>query len=110
MHHHHHHPSPQGPTPYISAEDHAKLQLHIEQYQREAAAAAAAAAGGMALVSAKSEPNLLSLSADRDKSLAAAPIKPPSNSKLYATCFICHKQLSNQYNLRVHLETHQNVR
>lgn len=33
-----------------------------------------------------------------------------SNSKLYATCFICHKQLSNQYNLRVHLETHQNVR
>lgn len=32
------------------------------------------------------------------------------NSKLYATCFICHKQLSNQYNLRVHLETHQNVR
>lgn len=34
----------------------------------------------------------------------------PANSKLYATCFICHKQLSNQYNLRVHLETHQNVR
>lgn len=33
-----------------------------------------------------------------------------ANSKLYATCFICHKQLSNQYNLRVHLETHQNVR
>lgn len=33
-----------------------------------------------------------------------------SNSKIYATCFICHKQLSNQYNLRVHLETHQNVR
>ncbi|XP_017052048.1 protein abrupt [Drosophila ficusphila] len=115
MHHHHQqqHPGSGVPaTPYISAEDHAKLQLHIEQYQREAAAAAAAAAaGGMALVSAKSEPNLLSLSADRDKSLAAAsPIKPPSNSKLYATCFICHKQLSNQYNLRVHLETHQNVR
>ncbi|XP_016999364.3 protein abrupt [Drosophila takahashii] len=117
MHHHHHHQQQQqqhhhpqpGPTPYISAEDHAKLQLHIEQYQREAAAAAAAASG-MALVSAKSEPNLLSLSADRDKSLATAPIKPPSNSKLYATCFICHKQLSNQYNLRVHLETHQNVR
>ncbi|EDS38394.1 conserved hypothetical protein [Culex quinquefasciatus] len=34
--------------------------------------------------------------------------KPPT--KLYATCFICNKQLSNQYNLRVHLETHQNVR
>ena len=49
-----------------------------------------------------------------DKSLAAATaaaLTPkPSNSKLYATCFICHKQLSNQYNLRVHLETHQNVR
>ncbi|XP_022216929.2 uncharacterized protein LOC111070577 [Drosophila obscura] len=103
-----HHTQAVASTPYISAEDHAKLQLHIEQYQREAAAAAAA--GGMALVSAKSEPNLLSLSADREKQLASAPIKPPSNSKLYATCFICHKQLSNQYNLRVHLETHQNVR
>lgn len=34
----------------------------------------------------------------------------PTSSKLYATCFICHKQLSNQYNLRVHLETHQNIR
>lgn len=31
------------------------------------------------------------------------------NSKLYATCFVCGKQLSNQYNLRVHLETHQNI-
>lgn len=40
--------------------------------------------------------------------LAPAPKTP--NSKIYATCFICHKQLSNQYNLRVHLETHQNVR
>lgn len=38
------------------------------------------------------------------------PNPKPTNSKLYATCFICHKQLSNQYNLRVHLETHQNVR
>ncbi|XP_034481700.1 B-cell CLL/lymphoma 6 member B protein [Drosophila innubila] len=94
-------------TPYITPEDHAKLQQHIEQYaacQREAAAAAAAAAGQM--VSAKSEPNLLSLAAEK----MATPSKPPSNSKLYATCFICHKQLSNQYNLRVHLETHQNVR
>lgn len=50
------------------------------------------------------------------KSLASTPTPPcpmtpkQSNSKLYATCFICHKQLSNQYNLRVHLETHQNVR
>lgn len=42
---------------------------------------------------------------------APCPInQKQSNSKLYATCFICHKQLSNQYNLRVHLETHQNVR
>lgn len=38
------------------------------------------------------------------------PQTKTANSKLYATCFICHKQLSNQYNLRVHLETHQNVR
>ncbi|XP_059613666.1 uncharacterized protein LOC132259874 [Phlebotomus argentipes] len=44
-----------------------------------------------------------------EKSIASA-ISKPGNSKLYATCFICHKQLSNQYNLRVHLETHQNVR
>ncbi|EDV97479.1 B-cell CLL/lymphoma 6 member B protein [Drosophila grimshawi] len=91
--------------PYITPEDHVKLQQHIEQYaacQREAAAAAAAGQ----LISAKSEPNLLSLSAEK----LPTPSKPPSNSKLYATCFICHKQLSNQYNLRVHLETHQNVR
>lgn len=91
--------------PYITPEDHVKLQQHIEQYaacQREAAAAAAAGQ----LISAKSEPNLLSLSAEK----MVTPNKPPSNSKLYATCFICHKQLSNQYNLRVHLETHQNVR
>lgn len=33
----------------------------------------------------------------------------PSQSKVYATCYVCGKQLSNQYNLRVHLETHQNV-
>lgn len=44
-----------------------------------------------------------------EKSLNAAAVKT-ANSKLYAKCFICHKQLSNQYNLRVHLETHQNVR
>ncbi|EDW70064.1 protein bric-a-brac 2 [Drosophila virilis] len=96
-----HHASP----PYITPEDHVKLQQHIEQYaacQREAAAAAAAGQ----LISAKSEPNLLSLSAEK----MPTANKPPSNSKLYATCFICHKQLSNQYNLRVHLETHQNVR
>lgn len=38
-----------------------------------------------------------------------APTKIP-NSKLFAKCFICSKLLSNQYNLRVHLETHQNMR
>lgn len=46
-----------------------------------------------------------------DKTAESIVSTPKSaNSKLYATCFICHKQLSNQYNLRVHLETHQNVR
>jgi hypothetical protein len=39
----------------------------------------------------------------------ATPTKIP-NSKLFAKCFICSKLLSNQYNLRVHLETHQNMR
>ncbi|XP_077293927.1 uncharacterized protein LOC143916617 [Arctopsyche grandis] len=33
-----------------------------------------------------------------------------NTAKLYATCYVCHKRLSNQYNLRVHLETHQNAR
>lgn len=40
----------------------------------------------------------------------AAAMPKASNPKLYATCFICNKKLSNQYNLRVHLETHQNMR
>lgn len=39
----------------------------------------------------------------------STPTKIP-NSKLFAKCFICNKLLSNQYNLRVHLETHQNMR
>lgn len=51
------------------------------------------------------------LISELDKTIGSVGIPPKaSNSKLYATCFICHKQLSNQYNLRVHLETHQNVR
>lgn len=51
------------------------------------------------------------LISELDKTIQSVGIPPKaSNSKLYATCFICHKQLSNQYNLRVHLETHQNVR
>nr|CAD7196766.1 unnamed protein product [Timema douglasi] len=32
-----------------------------------------------------------------------------TTSKLFATCLVCGKQLSNQYNLRVHMETHQNL-
>lgn len=40
---------------------------------------------------------------------SGTPTKIP-NSKLFAKCFICSKLLSNQYNLRVHLETHQNMR
>ncbi|XP_054257212.1 longitudinals lacking protein, isoforms H/M/V-like [Macrosteles quadrilineatus] len=35
--------------------------------------------------------------------------KSKNSPKLYATCFVCGKQLSNQYNLRVHMETHQNA-
>ncbi|KAG4070233.1 hypothetical protein HA402_003923 [Bradysia odoriphaga] len=51
------------------------------------------------------------LISELDKAISSVGMPPKtSNSKLYATCFICHKQLSNQYNLRVHLETHQNVR
>lgn len=30
-------------------------------------------------------------------------------AKTFTVCFICGKQLSNHYNLRVHMETHQNV-
>lgn len=50
------------------------------------------------------------LSVDKTSSESIVTTPKSANSKLYATCFICHKQLSNQYNLRVHLETHQNVR
>lgn len=61
--------------------------------------------------SAVGQNNLLHTDSDK---ILPSPTGLPSpkapNSKLYATCFICHKQLSNQYNLRVHLETHQNVR
>lgn len=109
---------------FISASDHAKIQQHIEQYtascnQRAAATAAADNSQRSTPNSLKHESNLLNSNASEPISplllnnsapAASAPVKPPSNSKLYATCFICHKQLSNQYNLRVHLETHQNVR
>lgn len=64
--------------------------------------------------------NLLNYSNDASKKSPAVPgtvattnsgptTKIP-NSKLFAKCFICSKLLSNQYNLRVHLETHQNMR
>lgn len=40
---------------------------------------------------------------------ASAPGKTSqAYNKSSVTCFICGKQLSNQYNLRVHLETHSN--
>jgi Zinc finger, C2H2 type len=38
-----------------------------------------------------------------------SPFNTMSRNKLFATCHICGKSLSNQYNLRVHLETHQNL-
>lgn len=92
----------------ISAEDQLKLQQHLDKYAASCAAAAAAAGNMADMESIKQEPR-----SGNDK-MGVAPQSPqnkaPSSSKLYATCFICHKQLSNQYNLRVHLETHQNVR
>ncbi|XP_050458538.1 zinc finger protein 131 isoform X2 [Cataglyphis hispanica] len=40
---------------------------------------------------------------------ASAPGKTSQTyNKSSVTCFICGKQLSNQYNLRVHMETHSN--
>lgn len=45
----------------------------------------------------------------RDMGPAFAKGLAAAQSKGYATCPVCKKQLSNQYNLRVHLETHQNV-
>lgn len=62
--------------------------------------------------------NLLNFSADAAKlsvtgaiaTTNSGPTTKIPNSKLFAKCFICSKLLSNQYNLRVHLETHQNMR
>ena len=45
----------------------------------------------------------------RDSSNLNKSMNNPGQSKVFATCHVCGKQLSNQYNLRVHLETHQNV-
>lgn len=62
--------------------------------------------------------NLLNFSTDATKTSVAGTVATTNsgpttkipNSKLFAKCFICSKLLSNQYNLRVHLETHQNMR
>lgn len=63
--------------------------------------------------------NLLNFSNDVTKKVSVpgtvattnpGPTTKIPNSKLFAKCFICSKLLSNQYNLRVHLETHQNMR
>lgn len=91
----------------ISAEDQLKLQQHLDKYAASCAAAAAAAGSMASTENVKQEPRSAS---DKLSTPQSPQNKAPSSSKLYATCFICHKQLSNQYNLRVHLETHQNVR
>lgn len=63
--------------------------------------------------------NLMNFSNDLSKKVSVpgtitttnvGPATKIPNSKLFAKCFICSKLLSNQYNLRVHLETHQNMR
>lgn len=70
-------------------------------------------------ISLKQQPmdNLMNYSSDQNKkqnqsttSTGVATATKIPNSKLFAKCFICSKLLSNQYNLRVHLETHQNMR
>ncbi|XP_067613257.1 protein tramtrack, beta isoform isoform X2 [Eurosta solidaginis] len=110
--------------PYLSAEDQvAKLQQQIDQFascSRNLASTTASSSSGAIGADMKlhTQTDLSLLSTLHEKppsgamnsTSASSQPKPPSNSKLYATCFICHKQLSNQYNLRVHLETHQNVR
>lgn len=44
-----------------------------------------------------------------NRSSERGPGQNVSSSKLYAMCFVCGKMLSNQYNLRVHMETHLNA-
>lgn len=53
--------------------------------------------------------NIINSNNNNNGNSVTTPTKIP-NSKLFAKCFICSKLLSNQYNLRVHLETHQNMR
>ncbi|XP_075159709.1 uncharacterized protein LOC142232885 [Haematobia irritans] len=92
----------------ISPEDQLKLQQHLDKYA--ASCAAAAAASGNLSSSDGAKPEARNACGEKLATPQSPQNKAPSSSKLYATCFICHKQLSNQYNLRVHLETHQNVR
>ncbi|XP_061400251.1 protein tramtrack, beta isoform [Musca vetustissima] len=102
----------------ISPEDQLKLQQHLDKYAASCAAAAAAAAAAASASGTnenlKQETRGGGAGVGGQGEKLSTPQSPqgktPSSSKLYATCFICHKQLSNQYNLRVHLETHQNVR
>lgn len=59
----------------------------------------------------ESQPTMLNENLCAETLMDIKPALPkPTTPKLYATCFICNKKLSNQYNLRVHLETHQNMR
>lgn len=88
----------------ISPEDQLKLQQHLDKYAQSCARSMEAANENI-----KNEAARI-MSSEKLNTTPSTQTKSPSNSKLYATCFICHKQLSNQYNLRVHLETHQNVR
>lgn len=91
----------------ITPEDQLKLQQHLDKYAQSCARSMEAANENL-----KNEAARLMSTEKLSSAGQQSPQTPkaPSNSKLYATCFICHKQLSNQYNLRVHLETHQNVR
>ena len=90
----------------ISAEDQLKLQQHLDKYAQSCARTMEAANESL-----KNDAGRIMGNEKLPTATVQSPqTKTPSNSKLYATCFICHKQLSNQYNLRVHLETHQNVR
>lgn len=56
-----------------------------------------------------SQPTDLTQGNSMETKLRGAQNSSGGGSKLFATCFVCGKQLSNQYNLRVHMETHQNA-
>ncbi|XP_026476364.1 protein abrupt-like [Ctenocephalides felis] len=50
---------------------------------------------------------LLKCGAGKRDPIPQPPVEP--QGKTYATCFICQKRLSNQYNLRVHMDTHRDA-